>query len=338
MNGLIVFMLLGSLLPLAYANDSGNNIDNEFLDETQQQIEIMNNGIGAKIRLLQLEKAIMINIEKGQSILTFLADSALNVTALEAILYELTMVKGEVQSADANATDAVQIFVDLKHDAINLTKEFRETLRGLLNTLSLEQLQIRLQNMSRNHTQELTQPIQQNIRRYNVHRFRYYLNLTEENENGLLSQYQNGSITMRELKQNITKQINHSKKEIQFHLISSMKQENIRNKIRAEQRIQNASEGFQHRLQERLETRLMRFETLTNHPLQQELMNRIQNKLNNMGNTDTPENQGSGENGPNDQGRNDDAGNGNAGGGTSGQGSDNGKEGSNSLGSGGGSG
>ena len=41
-------------------------------------------------------------------------------------LKELEILKEEVNDTDPNATDAVQIFVDLKHDAVNLTKDFRD--------------------------------------------------------------------------------------------------------------------------------------------------------------------------------------------------------------------
>ena len=42
-------MLMGSMLPLAFADESGNTSNNVVIDaETQKQVEIMNNGLGAE--------------------------------------------------------------------------------------------------------------------------------------------------------------------------------------------------------------------------------------------------------------------------------------------------
>ena len=119
-NILIVLTLMASIAPLAFADDAEDSADDVEIDvETQKQVEVMNNGIGAEIRLLQIEKSITINLFKGEEIVSNLTDLGFNTTELQAILVELELVKEEVIAADPNATDAVQIFVDLKHDAVN---------------------------------------------------------------------------------------------------------------------------------------------------------------------------------------------------------------------------
>jgi len=304
MNILIVLILLSSMLPLAFADESGNVSNNVQIDaETQQQIEIMKNGLGAEIRLLQLEKAVIKNINTGEGIVSVLEESDMNISDLQVILAEFELLIQEVQSANPNASDGVSIFVDLKHDAVNLSKDFRDTLRGLLNSTMLEQIQQRTRNMSCNQTQNLSQTIQNKIRQYNRNQFRNIYQILGENGSKYILRYQNESMTQNQVKQNITMRINKTGKEKQFTLLTSLKQQKIRYRIQSQNQIQNASEGFQKRQENRLKKRLQRIENLSDNPLYQQLTSRIQNKLNNMGDTGGD---GNGGNGPNNGGNNGD--------------------------------
>jgi len=306
MNYLIVLMLMSSMLPLAFADEAGNTSNNVVIDaETQQQVEIMNNGLGAEIRLLQLEKAITKNINIGEEIILLLNESDVNTTELQVILEELEfLILPEVQSADPYASDAISVFVDLKHDAVNVSKDFRDTVRGLLTDSILEQIQQRTRNMTCNQTQDLSQTIQDKIRQYNSNQFRNIYQLFGVNANREVLGYQNGSMTQNQVKQNITMRLNQTKKENQFSLLASLKHQKIKYKLQAQNRFQNTSEGFEQRQVNRLQKRLQRIEDLPYNPLYQQLMKRIQNKLNNMGHN------GGNGNGPNNGGDNGDSGSG----------------------------
>ena len=297
---------MGSMLPLAFADESGDTSNNVVIDaETQKQVEIMNNGLGAEIRLLQLEKAIIKNINIGEEIISLLNEYDVNTTELQVILEELELlILPEVQAADPNASDAVSIFVDLKHDAVNISTDFRDTVRGLLTDSILEQIQQRTRNMTCNQTQALSQTIQNKIRQYNSNQFHNIYQLLGENANREILGYQNGSMTQNQIRQNITMRLNQTEKENQFSLLASLKQQKIRYKLQAQNRVQNTSEGFEQRQENRLQKRLQRIEDLPYNPLYQQLMKRIQNKLNNMGQT------GGNGNGPNSGGDNGDSGSG----------------------------
>lgn len=296
LNISVVILLLGSSIPIAYANGSENSLNDSVIDkETQQQIEIMNYSLGSEIRLLQLEKAIVRNIERGEKILNFTAKHGVNINDLELILEELSLLKQEVQLADPNASDAVMTFVDLKHDAVNLTRAFREQIHTLVNTTSLDLLQIRIQNMTCNQTQNISNSIRRKIRQFNTNQFRRFYQILGENDIYFLNQYKNGSLSLNNLKENIKEKINQDEKAKQFNLLASMKQEKIHSKIKAQRQAQNASEGFQKRMQNRLEKRIQRLENLSGNNLQQGLMKRIQNKLDTLDDIRNDDKPGAGE-------------------------------------------
>ena len=291
---LVALILIGSILPIVYADNTTNGTNDEYINkETQQQTEIMNNnGLGAEIRLLQLEKAIIKNIEKGEQILTILNDSEYNLTDLQVILAELYLLKQEVQTADSNATDAISTFVDLKHDARNLTKEFRETLQATVNNSVIGYLQQNIRNMTCNQTQNVSKEIQSKIRQYNTNQFRHLYQILGENCSDCIDNYQNGTMTTNQVKQNLTRRLQQNKSAIQYQFLTSLKQKKIQDKIQTQNSIQNASKGFDQRQENRLKKRLQQSENISNNPLYQKLSKRLQQKIskldtdNNPGNND----------------------------------------------------
>jgi len=309
-----VFILLSTSISLAFADEPGvfsNEVDIDA--ETQKQTEIMSQGLGAEIRLLQLEKAIITNINTGEEIVTFLEESDVTTIDLKVILAEFELLVEDVQMADPNASDAISVFVDLKHDAVNITKVFRETIRGLLNTTLLNQIQQRTRNITCNQTQNLSNFIQNKIRQYNSNQFRDIYQHLGKNGSKCIHHYQNGSITQNQVRQNITNRINQTEKSDQFRILLSLKQKKIRNRIQSQHHVQNAIEGFTQRQQNRLQRRLQRIEDLADNPVYHQLMKNMQNKIgdsddvstepggkgpNTSGDTSGP---GSGQKGPGDE-------------------------------------
>ncbi len=302
-NILIVLIILSSMIPLTFADDS-NNISNsiEFDLKTRQETDIMNDKLGAEIRLLQLEKSIIRNINTGEEIISILEETYIDITDLQLILAELELLIQEVQSADPDASDAVRIFLDLKYDAVNLSTDFRGTLRGLIGGSLIEQIQQQTRNMTCDQILNLSQTIQNKIQQYNVNQFNYFYQIIGENGNKYILGYQNGSLTRGQVKQNIMMNINQTGKDVQFTILTALKQHKIRYLIQSQNEIQNASQGFQQRQETRLKNRLKRIESFPDNSLYQQLMNRIENKLNNMGDIDIDGN-GSNHGGDNGNGQ-----------------------------------
>ena len=129
------------------------------------------------------------------------------------------MLLEDVQLADPNASDAVSIFVDLKHDAVNLSKDFRETVRGLLTDPLKNQIHRRIQNMTGTYTQNLSGSIRNRIRQYNVVQFRRMYQYVGENGSECIEGYQNGSLSQQQVRQNITWWLNQTGKKAQFNVL-----------------------------------------------------------------------------------------------------------------------
>ena len=155
---LIVLVLLISIssIVLVKADDNGNHYGKDVDDETEKEIKIMNNSLGAEIRLLQLEKALLKNILKGEMAVQVLMGLNFTTNELESILTKMKALLEEVRAANTSSNASVEIFVFLKNESKNFTTQFRETIRGLLNDTSLSELRVRIKEMLNKHNTSLT--------------------------------------------------------------------------------------------------------------------------------------------------------------------------------------
>ena len=290
---IMVLLLMISLTSFAVADDAEDTEqdDLEIDEETQEEIEIMPYPYGAQIRLLQLEKAITKNIARGTEIIAALQEVDVNTTSLEAILAELELVKEEVQAADPNATDAVQVFIDLKADAIELSKEFRDTVRELIDDTTLEALRERIREMTCERVQNLSKNIQNRIRQFNRYQAQRIYQLFGETNMST----QNGTVTRELLRQRLRTHLRNMSSEKRYDLYAELAQYKIRTRIQAHASIDNATENFQERQEERLTNRLRYAQggqTGVDDRIKAAMEQRMRNRLNNMNNGDDNDNGG----------------------------------------------
>jgi hypothetical protein len=227
----------------SHHNDSSVNETNDdngsFENETEHEIQIMNNTLGARIRLLQLEKAIITNLLKGIMTVQVLKGLEVNTTNLEAILADLKDVLKNVSAADPAANDSVQIFIALKNESRALTKEFRETLRTLLDNATILDIKQRLRNLTSDDLQNCSRNINKYIRQFNRNQLYRLYGIIGETNTTLLNEYLNGSITLDQAKLNLHKMMNQMTKEKRHMIFSEVKEENIKKEIHAHESIED---------------------------------------------------------------------------------------------------
>ena len=252
LSAILVLMLMGSMIPLALAEEKEENF--EINEDTQSEIEIMSNNYGAQVRLLQLEKAITKNIDQGEYIVSLLNDT--DTSMLEAILAEMKLLLDEVQSVDPADSDAVQIFVDLKSDAHNITKEFRETLHLLVDSTTINELRLRKNDFKDKELDVLSQRIRTCIKSYNgnqFHKMYGYLSITDKS---LITDYSNGNCSIELVKQNYSEMVYKISSLKINQVYSQMKESKIQMNVQSQQCLTAASADFQVRKQDRIQIRL----------------------------------------------------------------------------------
>jgi hypothetical protein len=281
-NVLIVLLLMGAVFPLALADDADDSSEEELIDEeTQEEVGIMGNSYGASIRLLQLEKSITRNIAKGELIISYLeSNTSVNTTLLEAFLSELKLLKDEVSSADPNASDAVEVFVDLKLDAINISKEFRDTLHSLVDNTTREAIEEQIKNMyNESVVESIGQEIRSRIRLYNGVQLKKMAGYFGKYNSSLIEQYKNGSCNMSQVKQKIAERVCNMSIEDRQGVYSKIKQLRLQKKVQVQNCIANVTQGLHERRIQRLQSRLNNVQGLSNGAVEQALKNRLSEKI-----------------------------------------------------------
>jgi len=231
--------MLISISSLAMADEAGEEQNND--DETQEQkdidsetekeIFVMNNSLGAEIRLLQLQKALLKNILKGNMTIEVLKVLGFNTTALEDILDQMKEVLEEVKAANTSSNESVQIFVELKNQSKNLTTQFRETIRELLDDVTLQELKEMIKENFSEQLQDLDKNIRNKIRHFNRNQLYRLYGLIGKVNDSFIEDYLNGNVSLNLTKIQLCKIINQLTKEKRYLLFSEIKEDNIKGKI-----------------------------------------------------------------------------------------------------------
>lgn len=244
----IMLMILISISSLAIADDpedeneteDENEVgDLEIDNDTEKEIEIMNNSLGAEIRLLQLQKAIIKNLLQGEMAVEVLKALEYNTTSLELILSDMKILLEDVKVVNTSSNDSVQLFVELKYEAKNLTRQFREAIKELLDGEKLNEIRERIREMVSEEIQNYSKQIRNKIKQFNRNRLYQLYGIIGEANNSFINEYLNGNITLDQLKYHLCKTINHMNKERKYEIFSEIKKDNIKKKINAQASIDN---------------------------------------------------------------------------------------------------
>jgi len=287
----MILMLLASASSLAVA-DEGDPED-PVDEDTEKEIEKMNYSFGAQIRLLQLEKAITKNLLKGEMAVSVLKGIEYNTTDLEAILSEMHLVLDEVQAADPEANDSVEIFVDLKNDSRNLTTQFRVTIRALLSDITYKEIKAQIRNITSDELQNYSKKVRNLIKQFNANQIYRLYGIIGNQSSDFVNEYLNGTINLTQVRIQLSKIVNMKTKEKRRDIFTELKKIKIRNKNFANSGAKGAKTNFTERHLERLRSRLDKANNSGNEKLMEKIENRIQNiDDGNMGNGPGKGNQG----------------------------------------------
>jgi len=270
-NVLMVLLLTASTMSLALADEA----DEDIIEE----IGVMHYEFGAEVRLLQLEKVLTRNIMMGEKIIEILQELEVNTFDLELILTEMNFLKDEIQDADPNSEDAAEQFVDMKNESINLTKEFRITLHDLLDEETIETLREQMKDFFKEEMQSLREQIRDMIRNFNRNRLHSIYEIIGLVDEELLEQYEDGEVTIDEVKEQLREYFDNLTKEERRELFVELKMNNIRRLIHAKAAFDDACEFAQERKEARWDNRLLKINDIEDFHLRGQMNERIGGRM-----------------------------------------------------------
>lgn len=254
--------------------------------ETENEVVAMQLTLGAKVRLLQLEKVILRNILKAEKVIEFIQENYpdTDVSELEGILEELRVLREEVAGIEPQANDeeTVKQFVDLKNDAISLSKQFRDAARELLEGVDKSALLEKFNEIDRTELEELTSQIIALIREYNAQRVERVFSKIAEKKPEFVEKIRNGEMALGQVRAEIGKAFKALKPLQRKNAFQKLREVNTQRRVFRETKVQVAKLKFLERRKQRLEQRIGRIRKKlgTKIPVEK-IENRIRERIKN---------------------------------------------------------
>ena len=229
--------------------------------ETQKEVESMHEGLGAKVRVIQLKIAITRKIFQANIVIDYLKEKGKNTTELEDIVAQLEILKNETDTIKdlTNREEAIKKFVDIKKDSRTLIANFKTKAKDLLTDFDREEIAKRreqrkdeLENQIKAIRSELDS-IKDSFHEEQVKRILEKMNVTDEE---LLQKVRSGEITIPELKKELKEKYdnlsNEKKDTFETKILNESRDIEEKNKEVVKKYLENVKERQIARVKERV--------------------------------------------------------------------------------------
>ncbi len=238
----------------------GKCIETEIEDETNEQVQerekYMKSNLGAKMRVLQLEKSIRRNILHGEAVVEIIEENHAdyNLSTLNELLNQLNALVTELEDFDYEQTaDEIALdFVDIKHRAITLSRDFRTEVSEILTDEDKQAIYDKIQSEKEQQLEQQKQRVIAAIREFNAERVQQMLQRMGIENEELVQKVRKGEAKIgdvqRETRQSLRDLTPEQKRKI-VEKIRPQAVQVIQNKIRANVKQMNEE---QEQVQERI--------------------------------------------------------------------------------------
>jgi hypothetical protein len=273
---LLMMLMVVSIIPFALAEEDTETLGSD--QETQEEVATMSQGLGAQIRLLQLEKSIEKNILHGQAVIEAIKENGNDTTNFEAIIAEMEDLKAEVKALDPESENATHEFVYIKSDAIALSKEFRDAAKPFLKQADRDKLKSKFGEIDKSSLSEINDEIKDKIKSYNVDQLSKIIS-TLGMDTSLITQLQNGEITVKDVRTSIKDKIKLMTADEKKEAFAKLREDGVKRNIFTRAAIDKARLNHLDRKEERLNNRLEKASEIDDEDKQLKVQERIQKQF-----------------------------------------------------------
>ncbi len=253
----------------------------------EEQVGAVDNDQGAEVRLLQLEKSVMQNIEAGETVVAEVIDDnpEANVSDMQSIIAELEILNEEVSAlleTDLNATEAAEEFVLVKQEAISLSRDFKAAARDMIPEKEQEKVRERARNASNEELDQLKEQVKERINEHNALQVQRVLERMGKENSTLVENVRNGQMNTGEAISSVAKQYKGLGQEKREEALAQAREDKVKAQVHkdsVEEKTKNIAERIQERRENRKEQVQQRLE---------QVRERVNQKVENM----IPENKG----------------------------------------------
>ena len=195
---MVMFVSVFAAVAMASDNSTGNETNYNELDD-------FGSTTGASLRMLQLERSITKNIVIGNQTVSFLEEKYPNASFsnLTAIIGDMKSLLSDVKAynvSEYNTTENAAAFVDFKKQAVNLTKEFRESVKQYLTADNKKKIKDYANGSIRNMVKDLDEMIKQRRQEFNAHKMNVLFGPFGVLNESTFNEIRNGTMNYTEFK------------------------------------------------------------------------------------------------------------------------------------------
>ena len=226
-------------------------------DVTRNETAVMGSTRGAEMRLLQLERRVSIHNAIAQRVIDVITAKGNDTLALESLLQQSNVLVEEIKVAPrAPAQDAVKSFVDLKQDANEIIKEFRDTAKPFLSSEDRSNLSKVKAELETELNKPLIEKIKTERKEHNVERLTKHFDSLNVTANNILALLKDGSLTPERARETVKEHYKNQSSEQKNASLQRVKSVLITRVDQKIARIQETETNINERRSQRLDDRM----------------------------------------------------------------------------------
>lgn len=231
------------------------------LAETNQ----MNNPMGARVRLMQLEKRITKNYLVGQQVILVIQKNheETDTNELELLNEKLNALKSEVTLLTQKALpsgEAATEYVSIKKEAITITQEFRTITQTILTDEDKQEIAEKVKEIQSIALNDLDKKIKGMARSYNAQQINAFMKQAGLENNSFTEQIQTGQLTKTQIRERLMQHYTDLNEAMQQKIIKQTQQNTTRKNVAQKALIQYT----QQKMQQKIETLREKIGTIKN--------------------------------------------------------------------------
>lgn len=208
----------------------------------ERETIILNNNLGAKIRLLQLQKRVEFQIESADLIISTIEENGnqvdFDLEKLDEIIAGLENIIIEFENFDLEqeSSEMANQYVALKDEAIELSDEFKKTLASALTEEQKAELRIKIKDNEVEFKLKKDDRIEKFIYEYNSEKVNKILARLGVDGSDIIEKVKSGELTVDEVKARIKVEYNSLDEDQKKEAKLKLKEDRVEIKVEAKER------------------------------------------------------------------------------------------------------
>ena len=171
----------------------------------EEEVAIISTELGAKIRLIQLQKKLEAHIEGANLIIAEIEkrnDTTIDTTKLKSIVSEFEILSQQAMDADLNqSADALAAeYVAMKKQAINLTSEFGKTVKAGLSEEQKLKIRAQVEEKKKERLEVKDEDLEKLKHEFNAEKAKHIMKRYGIENPEMIAQIKAGNISVDEVK------------------------------------------------------------------------------------------------------------------------------------------